>query len=38
VIDACFAPDPDARPSLREIAAACEDAARLPDSERRLSK
>ncbi len=37
-IDRSLAADPDARPALREIAAACEDAARLPAAERRLSK
>ena len=37
VVDSCLDPDPTARPSLAELAAACEDAARLPPSERRLS-
>jgi eukaryotic-like serine/threonine-protein kinase len=35
-IDGCLEPDPRARPSLRELAAACERAARLPAAERRL--
>lgn len=38
VIDRCLAADPGARPALREIAAACEEAARLPAAERRLSR
>lgn len=36
-IDACLAADPEARPRLAELAAACEAAARLPVGERRLS-
>jgi eukaryotic-like serine/threonine-protein kinase len=35
-IDACLAPDPEARPALGELAAACEAAAGLPLAERRL--
>jgi len=35
-IDGCLEPDPRARPGLRELAAACERAARLPAAERRL--
>jgi serine/threonine protein kinase len=37
-IDRCLSADPDDRPSLREVAAACEGAAGLPDEERRLSR
>jgi eukaryotic-like serine/threonine-protein kinase len=37
-IDACLDPDPGARPTLAALAAACEDAARLPTAERRLSR
>jgi hypothetical protein len=36
-IDACLSADPAERPSLRELAAACEDAAGLPAAERRFS-
>jgi len=35
-IDGCLEPDPRARPALRDLAAACERAARLPAAERRL--
>ncbi|HEX2233630.1 MAG TPA: serine/threonine-protein kinase [Thermoleophilaceae bacterium] len=38
IIDACLEPDPEARPSVRELAAACEEAAGLPASERRLGR
>ncbi len=38
VIDACLSPAPEARPSLRDVAAVCEDAAGLPDGERRHSR
>jgi eukaryotic-like serine/threonine-protein kinase len=37
-IDGCLEPDPAARPSLRELAAACERAAQLPAAERRLGR
>jgi serine/threonine protein kinase len=37
-IDRCLAADPGARPALRELAGACEEAARLPEAERRLSR
>jgi serine/threonine protein kinase len=36
-IDAALSPDPAARPSLRDLAAVCEDAAGLPAGERRFS-
>ena len=36
-IDACLSADPAARPSLHELAAACEEAAGLPEAERRFS-
>ena len=35
VIDACLHPDPTERPSLRDLAAGCEEAAALPPAERR---
>jgi serine/threonine protein kinase len=37
VIDAALSLDPATRPSLRDLAAACEDAAGLPTAERRFS-
>jgi serine/threonine protein kinase len=37
-IDACLEPDPAARPTLTQLAAACEDAAGLPAAERRVGR
>jgi serine/threonine protein kinase len=38
VIDACLEPDPEQRPHLQELLAACEQAAELPAEERRLGE